>query len=122
MPIIPKDQLKALIKEYKLKDPKDIQEMLKKLFGDTLQEMLEAELDHELGYTKYDYKNKATDNSRNGYSQKTVKSNHGKVELAVPRDRNGEFEPQVVRKNQSDISSIEDKVLSMYAKADYLLS
>jgi putative transposase len=116
MPIIPKDQLRALIKEYNLKDAKDIQEMLKKLFGDTLQEMLEAELDHELGYTKYDYKNKATDNSRNGYSPKTVKSNHGKLGIAVPRDRNGDFEPQVVKKNQSDISSLEDQVLSMYAK------
>lgn len=116
MPIIPKDQLKALIKEYNLKDPKDIQEMLKKLFGDTLQEMLEAELDHELGYTKYDYKNKQTDNSRNGYSSKTVKSNYGKVDLDVPRDRNGQFEPAVVKKNQTDISSIEDQVLSMYAK------
>ena len=116
MPIIPRDQLKALIKEYNLKDPKDIQEMLKKLFGDTLQEMLEAELDHELGYTKYDYKNKQTDNSRNGYSSKTVKSNYGKVDLDVPRDRNGQFEPAVVKKNQSDISSIEDQVLSMYAK------
>jgi transposase-like protein len=116
MPIIPRDQLKALIKEYNLKDPKDIQEMLKKLFGDTLQEMLEAELDHELGYTKYDYKNKQTDNSRNGYSSKTVKSNYGKVDLDVPRDRNGQFEPSVVKKNQSDISSIEDQVLSMYAK------
>jgi putative transposase len=116
MPIIPKDQLKALIKEYNLKDPKDIQEMLKKLFGDTLQEMLEAELDHELGYTKYDYKNKTTDNSRNGYSSKTVKSNYGKVDIDVPRDRNGEFEPAVVKKNQTDISSIEDQVLSMYAK------
>ena len=106
MPIIPKDQLRALIKEYNLKDPKDIQYMLKKLFGDTLQEMLEAELDHELGYSKYDYKNKQTDNSRNGYSSKIVKSNHGKVELNIPRDRNGDFEPQVVKKNQSDISSI----------------
>jgi putative transposase len=116
MPIIPKDQLKALIKEYNLKDPKDIQEMLKKLFGDTLQEMLEAELDHELGYTKYDYKHKQTDNSRNGYSSKTVKSNYGKVDLNVPRDREGEFEPSVVKKNQTDISSIEDQVLSMHAK------
>jgi transposase-like protein len=116
MPIIPKDQLKALIKEYNLKDPKDIQEMLKKLFGDTLQEILEAELDHELGYTKYDYKNKATDNSRNGYSSKTVKSNYGKVDLSIPRDRDGDFEPAVVKKNQTDISSIEDQVLSMYAK------
>ena len=116
MPIIPKDQLKALIKEYNLKDPKDIQEMLKKLFGDTLQEMLEAELDHGLGYTKYDYKNKQTDNSRNGYSSKTVKSNYGKVNLDVLRDRSGEFAPVVVKKNQTDISSIEDQVLFMYAK------
>jgi transposase-like protein len=116
MPIIPKDQLRALIKEYNLKDAKDIQEMLKKLFGDTLQEILEAELDHELGYSKYDYKNKQTDNSRNGYSPKTVKSNHGKVDLNVPRDRDGQFEPAVVKKNQTDISSIEDQVLSMYAK------
>ncbi|MGZ8883252.1 MAG: transposase [Nitrososphaeraceae archaeon] len=85
MPIIPKDQLKALIKEYNLKDPKDIQEMLKKLFGDTLQEILEAELDHELGYSKYDYKNKATDNSRNGHSSKTVKSNYGKVDLSIAK-------------------------------------
>jgi putative transposase len=59
---------------------------------------------------------KLTDNSRNGYSQKTVKSNYGKVDLDVPRVRNGQFEPLVVKKNQSDISSIEDQVLSMYAK------
>jgi putative transposase len=116
MSIIPKDQLRALIKEYGLKDPKDIQEMLKKLFGDTLQEMLEAELDHELGYSKYDYKNKATENSRNGYSTKNLKSNYGKLEIKIPRDREAEFEPQVVKKNQSDISSIEDQVLSMYAR------
>jgi putative transposase len=116
MSIIPKDQLRAIIKEYGLKDAKDIQEMLKNLFGDTIQEILEAELDHELGYTKYDYKNKATDNSRNGYSSKKVKSNYGKLDIQVPRDREGEFEPSVVKKNQTDISSIEDQVLSMYAK------
>jgi putative transposase len=116
MSIIPKDQLRALIKEYNLKDAKDIQEMLKKLFGDTIQEILEAELNHELGYSKYDYKNKQTDNSRNGYSSKKVKSNYGKLDIQVPRDREGEYEPSVVKKNQTDISSIEDQVLSMYAK------
>jgi putative transposase len=116
MPIIPKDQLKALIKEYKLKDAKDIQEMLKDLFGDTLKEMLEAELDHELGYSKYDYKNKETENSRNGYSKKKVKSDYGEIDLKIPRDREGDFEPAVVKKNQRDISSIEDQVLSMYAR------
>jgi putative transposase len=116
MPIIPRDQLKALIKEYKLKDAKDIQEMLKSLFGDTLKEMLEAELDHELGYSKYDYKSKETENSRNGYSKKKVKSDYGEIDLKIPRDREGEFEPAVVKKNQRDISSIEDQVLSMYAR------
>ena len=116
MPIIPKDQLKALIKEYKLKDAKDIQEMLKNLFGDTLKEMLEAELDHELGYSKYDYKSKETENSRNGYSKKKVKSDYGEIDLKIPRGRDNGFEPIVVKKNQRDISSIEDQVLSMYAK------
>ena len=116
MPIIPKDQLKALIKEYRLKDAKDIQEMLKSLFGDTLKEMLEAELDHELGYSKYDYKSKETENSRNGYSKKKVKSDYGEIDLKIPRDREGDFEPAIVKKNQRDISSIEDQVLSMYAR------
>jgi len=76
MSIIPKDQLRVLIKEYNLKDAKDIQEMLKKLFGDTIQEILEAELDCQLGYTKYDYKNKQTNNSRNGYSSKRFKRHY----------------------------------------------
>ena len=116
MSIIPKDQLRALLKEYKVKDAKDIQEVLKKLFGDALQEMLEAELDHELGYSKYDYKNKTTDNSRNGYSKKNLRSDYGELELKIPRDRDTEFEPAIVKKNQRDISSIEDQVLSMYAR------
>jgi len=116
MSIIPKNQLRALLKEYKVKDAKDIQEVLKRLFGDALQEMLEAELDHELGYSKYDYKNKATDNSRNGYSKKNLKTDYGELELQIPRDRESEFEPAIVKKNQRDISSIEDQVLSMYAR------
>ena len=70
----------------------------------------------KLGYSKYDYKNKETDDSRNGYSKKTVVSSLGEIDLDIPRDRKGEFEPQAVRKNQTDISNIEDQVLSMYAK------
>ena len=106
----------SLLEHYQPKDAQDIQDMLKDLLGDTLQGMLEAELDEELGYTRYDYKNKETDNSRNGYSKKTVISSLGEIDLDIPRDKNGEFEPHVVRKNQTDISSIEDQVLSMYAK------
>jgi transposase-like protein len=116
MSIIPKDQLRKLIKEYNLKDTKDIQEMLKDMFGDAIQEMLEAELEEDLGYSRYDYKNKQTTNSRNGYSKKKVRSNYGDTEIKVPRDRDGEFEPKVVKKNQSTMPSIEDQVLSMYAK------
>ena len=72
----------------------------------------EAELDDELGYSKYDYKNKDTDNSRNGHSSKTLRTSFGDVEVSVPRDRKGEFEPQVLKKNQTSISQdIEEKIL-----------
>jgi putative transposase len=111
-----KELLRKLIKQYNLKDTKDIKNMLKDLFGNTIQEMLEAELEEDLGYSKYDYKNKETSNSRNGHSGKTLKSDHGKIDIKVPRDREGEFEPKIVKKNQTDVSSIEDQVLSMYAK------
>src|SRR4030065_1649184 len=106
MSIIPRDLLRKLLKENKVKDAKDIQEVLKKLFADALQEMLEAELDNDLGYSKYDYKNKETTNSRNGHSKKTLRSDHGKIDIKVPRDREGEFEPKIVKKNQTDVSSI----------------
>lgn len=78
---------------------------------------LESELDEELGYSKYDYRNKTTDNSRNGTSSKTLRTSFGDVEVAIPRDRQGEFEPQLLKKNQTSIGEdIEEKILSMYAK------
>ena len=106
----------SLLDHYQPQDAQDVQNMLKDLLGDTLQGMLEAEMDQKLGYSKYDYQNKDTDDSRNGYSKKTVVSSLGEIDLDIPRDRKGEFEPQIVRKNQTDISNIEDQVLSMYAK------
>ena len=108
--------INSLLEHYQPKDAQDIQDMLKDLLGETLQGMLEAEMDDHLGYSKYDYKNKETDDSRNGYSPKTVTSSMGTIDLDIPRDRKGEFEPQIVKKNQTDISNIEDQVLSMYAK------
>ena len=108
--------INSLLEHYQPSDANDVQEMLKDLLGDTLQGMLEAEMDEKLGYSKYDYQNKQTDDSRNGYSKKTVRSSLGEIDLDIPRDRKGEFEPQIVRKNQTDISNIEDQVLSMYAK------
>ena len=108
--------INSLLEHYQPKDAQDVQDMLKDLLGETLQGMLEAEMDDHLGYSKYDYKNKETDDSRNGYSPKTVTSSMGTIDLDIPRDRKGDFEPQIVKKNQTDISNIEDQVLSMYAK------
>lgn len=111
-----KELIHSLMEQYKPESVNDIEDMLKDLLGDTLQDMLEAELEDELGYSRYDYSRKNTSNSRNGYSKKSVTSSRGKIELDIPRDRDGEFEPQVIKKNERDISGIEDQVLSMYAK------
>jgi len=115
-PKFSKDQVKAFIKDNDLKTMADVQSALKELFADTLQEMLEAELDHELGYAKHDVANKQTTNSRNGKSKKTITSEYGEQEIRVPRDRNGEFEPMIVKKHQSNVNGIEDQIIAMYAK------
>ncbi len=115
-PKFSKDQVKAFIKENALKTMADVQSALKELFADTLQEMLEAELDHELGYAKHDVANKQTTNNRNGKSKKTITSEYGEQEIRVSRDRNGEFEPMIVKKHQSNVSGIEDQIIAMYAK------
>ncbi len=111
-----KSKLRQMIEEYGIKDMNDVHEFVKMLTAETIQAALDAELDSELGYSKYDYKNKQTDNSRNGYSKKTVQGNMGELEIKVPRDRQGEYEPQLVKKHQSDVSSIEDKVIFLYAQ------
>ena len=116
MGLLTDEQIKQLIKEKNLKTVTDVHNALKEMFGDTIQRMLEAELENELGYSKYNYKDKKTSNCRNGYSKKDVQTDMGEVQLQVPRDRKGEFEPLVVKKHQNDVSSIEDQVLSMYAK------
>ena len=109
-------KLKELIAEYGIKDMNDVHEFVKMLTAETIQAALDAELDSELGYSKYDYKNKQTSNSRNGHSTKTVQGSMGEMELQIPRDREGEFEPQLVKKHQTDISSIEDKVIFLYSQ------
>lgn len=108
--------LRKLIQEYDVKTTKDVQEMLKDLFSETIQEMLEAELDDHLGYDRYDNKNKNTTNSRNGYRNKKVRSDFGEVTLSVPRDRNGDFEPRVIKNYENDISGIEEQIIGMYSK------
>lgn len=109
-------KLRELIAEYGIKDMNDVHEFVKMLTAETIQAALDAELDNELGYSKYDYKNKQTTNSRNGHSVKTVQGSMGEMEIQIPRDRDGEFEPQLVKKHQTDISSIEDKVIFLYSQ------
>jgi len=93
-----------------------LQEALKDLLGDTIQNMLEAELDEHLGYEKYESTEEAKSNYRNGYTSKTLKSSVGQVEIDIPRDRNAEFEPKIVPKYKRDISEIENKIIAMYAR------
>ena len=111
-----KEQLRAFIRENGLASAEDAQQALKELIKDTLQEMLEAELETDLGYAKNEKAGKAETNRRNGHSSKTVRSEYGEMDLTVPRDRNGTFEPAVVKKHQKNVTGIEDQILALYAK------
>ncbi len=113
---VSKELLRSYIKEQNFKSSNDVLAAMKEMFADVLQEALEAEMDTHLGYDRYDISEKSTDNSRNGYSKKTVKSELGNVELNMPRDRKGEFEPQIVPKHQRSITGLDEKILSLYAK------
>lgn len=104
----------SLLQEYDIKTAEDIQEALKDLLGGTIQNMLEAELDNHLGYEPY--KRSENTNSRNGKKQKSIKSSYGEMEIDVPQDRESSFEPHIVKKRQKDISSIEQKIIAMYAR------
>ena len=108
--------LRQLIELYHPKSVSDIQEMLKALFAGTMEDMLKAELDSELGYKKNSQEAKTTDNRRNGSYPKTVTSSMGEIELNIPRDRKGEYEPGLIPKGSHDVSELEEKVLSLYAK------
>lgn len=106
--------ISALINEYDIKTAEDIQDALKDLLGSTIQEMLEAEMSQHLGYEPYE-RSEST-NARNGRKIKTIHSKYGETEIEVPQDREGTFQPQIIKKRQKDISAIEDKIISMYAK------
>jgi putative transposase len=88
----------------------DIQEKLKRLFAGSIEQMLEAEMDDHLGYDKNSVMGNNSGNSRNGYNRKTIISDYGSSEVAVPRDRNGEFEPKVLEKRQIRTDEIEQKI------------
>jgi transposase-like protein len=106
----------AILKEYKPQSVEDVNEALKDIFGPLFESMLQGEMNHHLGYENNDKGPKKTDNRRNGYGSKTVKTTHGEIDIVVPRDRDGSFEPQLIQKRQKDVSAIEGKVLAMYAR------
>lgn len=106
--------IQQLLTEYDINSAEDIQEALKDLLGGTIKEMMEAEMDDHLGYEKSE--RSSNDDSRNGYKKKTVNSSYGSFSIDVPQDRKSTFEPQVVKKRQKDISDIDHKIISMYAK------
>ena len=119
---IDKEIFKVLIEDYGIKDTNDIKDMLKDLMSGTIQTMLEAEIEHELGYAKNSVSEKNTSNSRNGYSKKTVRSEYGNINLDIPRDRNAEFEPQMIRKLIYTTNPIEslNRQLRKYTKTKSL--
>ena len=116
-PFVNGDYITQRYREGKPITKEEVNEAFKDAFSEVFERIFQGELESKLGYSKYDYKNKETKNSRNGYSKKKLKSDiAGEFEVNIPRDRHGEYEPQMVEKHQRDISSIEDKILSMYAK------
>ena len=112
-----KENLRNIMKGLDVKNFDDLKDVFKLMIGEMVECGLEGEIEDELGYSKYDYRNKDVENSRNGYSQKKLKTSFGETEIKVPRDRNGEFEPQLVPKNKTTLAGdMEEKILSMYAK------
>ena len=106
--------IRQLLEEYDIETAEDIQDALKDLLGGTIKEMMEAEKDDHLGYEKSQRSD--NDDYRNGYKRKQVNSRYGSMDIEVPQDRKSTFEPQVVKKRQKDISDIDQKIISMYAK------
>ncbi len=113
---VAKEQIRQIISQNNISSVADVYSLLKESFKDILQELMETELDAALGYEKNQKGALLTDNKRNGHSTKTLKSQYGEFQIDVPRDSNGEFEPKLIPKYQRDISGIEEKVISLYAR------
>jgi len=114
-----RESIRKFIRENDIKDMIQLNTIIKEMTGTIIEEMLEVEREAYLGYPKHKRKPveiKEDGNSRNGYTPKTVRSSHGDIKLDIPRDRNGDFEPELIKKHQNDISEIEGKIISMYAR------
>lgn len=108
--------VKAILEEYQPETAEDVQNALKDIFGPMFEAMLQGEMNAHLGYNNNSKETKNTNNRRNGYIDKNVKTSMGKMNISVPRDRDGSFDPVIIPKRTKDISDIDRKVISMYAK------
>ena len=120
MSIATKEVIRDLIKQQNFSSTTEIMAEIKEMFRDVLQEVMEAELETELGYEKHERVSEngeetVSKNYRNGYSKKTVRTQLGEVEVNVPRDRNGEYTPQIIGKYNRNADGMEEKILSLYA-------
>ncbi len=111
-----KEQIRQIIADNNLHSVADVYTLLRDSFKDILQELMEAELDASLGYEKNLKGDVRTSNKRNGHSPKTLKNQYDEFQIDVPGDREGEFEPKLILKYKKDISGIEEKVISLYAR------
>ena len=114
-----REMMQGYLKEndISIKSGNDVNSIMRDMMSVLLEGALDEELNEELGYSKYDYRNKETDNSRNGHSKKTMRTSYGDMDVAIPRDRKGEYEPQLIPKYQNTVTQdMEEKIISMYAK------
>ena len=115
-----RELIRELLGKANVTGMEDIQKLFKETIAEFMEDSLDAELEETLGYGKYDHTARTesgTTNSRNGHSRKTLKTSAGKIDINIPRDRNGEFEPSILPKYQTSVSTaIESKIISMYAK------
>lgn len=114
-----REMMQGYLKEndISIKSGNDVNSIMRDMMSVLLEGVLDEELNEELGYSKYDYRNKETDNIRNGHSRKTMRTSYGDMDIAIPRDRKGEYEPQLIPKYQNTVTQdMEEKIISMYAK------
>ena len=116
----PTEMMREFVRSQKFTSTDEVMTAMKKMFKDILQEVMECELADELGYekserTSNDEGGKKSKNYRNGYSKKTVKTQMGELEIKVPRDRSGEYEPKIISKYNRNVDGMEEKILSLYA-------
>ena len=112
-----REKIRELLALSGVEGMEDIQQLFRETVAEFMESGLDAEMDEQLGYDRYDVKGKETDDSRNGHSKKTLRTSFGDTTIQIPRDRKGEFDPVILRKNQTSISQdVEAKIISMYAK------